>query len=233
MGARGLSPTGLGSGAVRKGQGLTPAHLGGPTVRLSRPGGWSGAWVKAGVPDPWGAGCHPCLTPQCPHPRAQGPVCVSARLRLAERRLQRLQEVQAKRELLRGELAETQGRLMLEPGRWLEQCESPSPAQHPGSATSPQPQGAGGRPGGWEGEGRRLGPGDPGLNGSPRPPTPAVEVDPGLEPESAEYLAALERATAALEQCVNLCKAHVMMVTCFDISAAAPAAAPGPQEVDV
>uniref|UniRef100_A0A452FSV3 Kinesin family member 26A n=1 Tax=Capra hircus TaxID=9925 RepID=A0A452FSV3_CAPHI len=114
-------------------------------------------------------------------PPERGPVCVSARLRLAERRLQRLQEVQAKRELLRGELAETQGRLMLEPGRWLEQ----------------------------------------------------FEVDPGLEPESAEYLAALERATAALEQCVNLCKAHVMMVTCFDISAAAPAAAPGPQEVDV
>ncbi|XP_070631943.1 kinesin-like protein KIF26A [Bos indicus] len=111
----------------------------------------------------------------------KGPVCVSARLRLAERRLQRLQEVQAKRELLRGELAETQGRLMLEPGRWLEQ----------------------------------------------------FEVDPGLEPESAEYLVALERATAALEQCVNLCKAHVMMVTCFDISAAAPATAPGPQEVDV
>uniref|UniRef100_A0A8C6DF30 Kinesin family member 26A n=1 Tax=Moschus moschiferus TaxID=68415 RepID=A0A8C6DF30_MOSMO len=115
------------------------------------------------------------------HSLEKGPVCVSARLRLAERRLQRLQEVQAKRELLRGELAETQGRLMLEPGRWLEQ----------------------------------------------------FEVDPGLEPESAEYLVALERATAALEQCVNLCKAHVMMVTCFDISAAAPAAAPGPQEVDV
>ncbi|XP_070333826.1 kinesin-like protein KIF26A [Odocoileus virginianus] len=111
----------------------------------------------------------------------KGLVCVGARLRLAERRLQRLQEVQAKRELLRGELAETQGRLMLEPGRWLEQ----------------------------------------------------FEVDPGLEPESAEYLVALERATAALEQCVNLCKAHVMMVTCFDISAATPAAAPGPQEVDV
>lgn len=58
-----------------------------------------------------------------------------------------------------------------------------------------------------------------------------VEVDPALalEPESAEYLAALERATAALERHVNLCKAHVMMVTCFDISAAAP----GLQEVDV
>ena len=56
-------------------------------------------------------------------------------------------------------------------------------------------------------------------------------MDPELEPESAEYLAALERATAALEQCVNLCKARVMMVTCFDISATT--AAPGPQEVDV
>ncbi|CAD7688493.1 unnamed protein product [Nyctereutes procyonoides] len=111
----------------------------------------------------------------------KGLACASAKLRLAERRQQRLREVQAKHEHLCGELAETQGRLMVEPGRWLEQ----------------------------------------------------FEVDPELEPESAEYLAALEHATAALEQCVNLCKAHVMMVTCFDISVAAPAAAPGPQEVDV
>uniref|UniRef100_A0A8D1HE60 Kinesin motor domain-containing protein n=1 Tax=Sus scrofa TaxID=9823 RepID=A0A8D1HE60_PIG len=111
----------------------------------------------------------------------KGLVCVGAKLRLAERRQQRLREVQAKRQVLCEELAETQGRLMLEPGRWLEQ----------------------------------------------------FEVDPELEPESAAYLAALERATAALEQRVNLCKARVMMVTCFDISAAAPAAAPGPQEVDV
>lgn len=58
-------------------------------------------------------------------------------------------------------------------------------------------------------------------------------MDPELEPESAEYLVALERATAALEQHVNLCKAHVMMVTCFDISVTTPAATPGPQEVDV
>lgn len=61
----------------------------------------------------------------------------------------------------------------------------------------------------------------------------SVEVAPELEPESAEYLVALERATAALEQHVNLCKAHVMMVTCFDIAVATPAATPGPQEVDV
>lgn len=53
-------------------------------------------------------------------------MCVSSKLRLAERRLQRLQEVQAKREHLCEELAETQGRLMVEPGRWLEQCECPS-----------------------------------------------------------------------------------------------------------
>nr|XP_021535605.1 kinesin-like protein KIF26A [Neomonachus schauinslandi] len=111
----------------------------------------------------------------------KGLVCSSAKLRLAERRQQRLREVQAKHEHLCGELAETQGRLMVEPGRWLEQ----------------------------------------------------FEVDPELEPESPEYLAALERATAALEQCVNLCKAHVMMVTCFDISVAVPTATPAPQEVDV
>ena len=48
--AHGLSPMRVGSGVVREGQGLTPAHLGGPTVRLSRPGGWSRARVKAGVP---------------------------------------------------------------------------------------------------------------------------------------------------------------------------------------
>ncbi|XP_062947369.1 kinesin-like protein KIF26A [Cynocephalus volans] len=112
---------------------------------------------------------------------AEGPVCVSAKLRLAERRQQRLREVQARHDHLCKELAETQGRLMVEPGRWLEQ----------------------------------------------------FEVDPELEPESAEYLTALERATAALEQCVNLCKAHVMMVTCFDISITTTTTVSGPQEVDV
>ncbi|KAM5178558.1 kinesin-like protein KIF26A isoform 2-T2 [Callospermophilus lateralis] len=118
---------------------------------------------------------------QAPQDVEKGSACVSSKLRLAERRQQRLREVQAKRDHLCEELAETQGRLMVEPGRWLEQ----------------------------------------------------FEVDPELEPESAEYLVALERATAALEQCVNLCKAHVMMVTCFDISVATAATMPGPQEVDV
>ncbi|KAM6202752.1 kinesin-like protein KIF26A [Rhynchocyon petersi] len=110
----------------------------------------------------------------------EGLVGMSARLQQTERRLQRLREVQAQRERLYQELAETQGRLMVERGRWMEQ----------------------------------------------------FEVDPGLEPESAEYLTALERATADLERCVSLCKAHVMMVTCFDVSAAS-AAIPVSQEVDV
>ncbi|XP_066198292.1 kinesin-like protein KIF26A isoform X1 [Saccopteryx leptura] len=111
----------------------------------------------------------------------KAPACTGAKLRLAEHRRQRLWDVQTKRELLCAELAETQGRLMVQPSRWLAQ----------------------------------------------------FEVDPELEPESAEYLAALERTTAALEQYVNLCKAHVMMVTCFDISVTTPATTPGPQEVDV
>ena len=55
-------------------------------------------------------------------------MCISSKLRLAERRQQRLQEVQAKRDHLCEELAETQGRLMVEPGRWLEQCECSSPS---------------------------------------------------------------------------------------------------------
>ncbi|XP_017271511.1 kinesin-like protein KIF26A isoform X2 [Kryptolebias marmoratus] len=44
------------------------------------------------------------------------------------------------------------------------------------------------------------------------------EVDPNLDKESPEYLEALAQATEELEFCVNLCKSHVMMVTCFDIS---------------
>lgn len=69
----------------------------------------------------------PGLRPLAPAPCRQGPMCVSSKLRLAERRQQRLREVQAKRAHLCEELAETQGRLMVEPGRWLEQCECPPP----------------------------------------------------------------------------------------------------------
>lgn len=42
-------------------------------------------------------------------------------------------------------------------------------------------------------------------------------MDPDLDEESQEYLEALEQATEDLELCVNVCKSHVMMVTCFDI----------------
>ncbi|XP_076011027.1 kinesin-like protein KIF26A [Genypterus blacodes] len=44
------------------------------------------------------------------------------------------------------------------------------------------------------------------------------DVDQDLDKESLEYLEALDQATAELEYCVNLCKSHVMMETCFDIS---------------
>lgn len=71
--------------------------------------------------------CLPGLSPLAPVPCQQGTVCVSSKLRLAERRQQRLREVQARRDHLCEELAETQGRLMVEPGRWLEQCECPPP----------------------------------------------------------------------------------------------------------
>lgn len=165
------------------------------------------------------AGGPPCLGPPA-IPGPQGLVCASVKVRLAERQQQKLRDVRAKRELLSAELAATQGRLMLEPGRWLAQCESPT---H-------RPRLAGTRPHLFCppcAPSSRL----PGLT-SGHCPSP-VEVDPALEPESVEYLAALERATAALEQHVNLCKAHVMMVTCFDISVSTPAATPGPQEVDV
>ena len=68
-------------------------------------------------------------------------MCISSKLRLAERRQQRLQEVQAKRDHLCEELAETQGRLMVEPGRWLEQCECSSPSV--AEQGDPPPAGAG------------------------------------------------------------------------------------------
>ena len=66
-----------------------------------------------------------------------------------------------------------------------------------------------------------------------------VEVDQDLDKESADYLEALVEATEELEFCVNLCKARVMMVTCFDIStpvavaAAAAVVQDGPCEVGV
>ncbi|XP_043930272.1 kinesin-like protein KIF26A isoform X2 [Protopterus annectens] len=58
------------------------------------------------------------------------------------------------------------------------------------------------------------------------------EVDPDLDKESQEYLEALEQVTEDLEQCVNLCKSHIMMVTCFDIGVIADVH-DGAREVEV
>ncbi|XP_028293559.1 kinesin-like protein KIF26A isoform X1 [Gouania willdenowi] len=59
------------------------------------------------------------------------------------------------------------------------------------------------------------------------------EVDQSLDKESPEYLEALAEATEELEFCVNLCKSHVMMVTCFDISMSTPITQEGLREVEV
>ncbi|KAM4540227.1 kinesin-like protein KIF26A isoform 2-T2 [Fundulus diaphanus] len=60
------------------------------------------------------------------------------------------------------------------------------------------------------------------------------DVDQSLDKESPEYLEALAQATEELEFCVNLCKSHVMMVTCFDISMpSTPGNQEGLREVEV
>lgn len=50
---------------------------------------------------------------------------------------------------------------------------------------------------------------------SPRCP-PAVDLWQTFEVDSLEHLEALEVVTARLERRLNLCRASVMMVTCFD-----------------
>uniref|UniRef100_A0A670ZCX7 Kinesin family member 26A n=1 Tax=Pseudonaja textilis TaxID=8673 RepID=A0A670ZCX7_PSETE len=95
----------------------------------------------------------------------EGLIYFNTKLKILERRHQRIREMKAKHELLKEELEETKCRLMLDPSK-------------------------------WKGE---------------------FEVDPDLDKESQDYLEALEQVTSELEQCVNLCKSHVMIVTCFDI----------------
>ncbi|XP_053365569.1 kinesin-like protein KIF26A isoform X1 [Clarias gariepinus] len=58
------------------------------------------------------------------------------------------------------------------------------------------------------------------------------EVDQDMDPESQEYMEALEQVTSELEYCVNLCKSRIMMVTCFDIRVASEIQE-GPREVEV
>ncbi|XP_013917990.1 PREDICTED: kinesin-like protein KIF26A [Thamnophis sirtalis] len=95
----------------------------------------------------------------------KGLIYFNTKLKILERRHQRIREMKAKHELLKEELEETKCRLMLDPSK-------------------------------WKGE---------------------FEVDPDLDKESQDYLEALEQVTSELEQCVNLCKSRVMIVTCFDI----------------
>ncbi|NXA39388.1 KI26A protein, partial [Eudromia elegans] len=95
----------------------------------------------------------------------EGLMYFHTKLKILERRQQRIKEVKAKHELLKEELEETKCRLMMDPNKWKED----------------------------------------------------FEVDPDLDKESQEYLEALEQVTEELEQCVNLCKSHIMIVTCFDI----------------
>ncbi|XP_019406704.1 PREDICTED: kinesin-like protein KIF26A [Crocodylus porosus] len=95
----------------------------------------------------------------------KGLLYFNTKLKILERRQQRIREVKAKHEVLKEELEETKCRLMMDPNKWKED----------------------------------------------------FEVDPDLDKESQEYLEALEQVTEELEQCVNLCKSHVMIVTCFDI----------------
>nr|XP_046147055.1 kinesin-like protein KIF26A isoform X3 [Oncorhynchus gorbuscha] len=108
----------------------------------------------------------------------EGLLYFNARLRMLEKRQQRIRELRAKHERLSGELEDAKSRLMLDPGKW----------------------------------------------------TGEFEVDPDLDKESQEYLDALEQATGELEYCVNLCKSHVMMETCFDIVVSATAVTQGGQQ---
>ncbi|XP_056401535.1 kinesin-like protein KIF26A isoform X2 [Hyla sarda] len=95
----------------------------------------------------------------------KGLMYFNTKLKVAERRQQRIKDVNAKYGMLKDELEETKARLMMDPNK-------------------------------WRGE---------------------FELDPDLDRESQEYLEALEQVTEDLELCVNICKSHVMMVTCFDI----------------
>uniref|UniRef100_A0A8C3SIB8 Kinesin family member 26A n=1 Tax=Chelydra serpentina TaxID=8475 RepID=A0A8C3SIB8_CHESE len=110
----------------------------------------------------------------------EGLMYFNTKLKILERRHQRIREVKAKHEYLKEELEETKCRLMMDPNKWKEE----------------------------------------------------FEVDPHLDKESQEYLEALEQVTEELEQCVNLCKSHVMIVTCFDIGMISDAQ-DGVREVEV
>lgn len=65
----------------------------------------------------------------------------------------------------------------------------------------------------------------PGGVAAERPPSPPPAPPAGfsflavdLKLDSLEYLEALECVTERLESRVNFCKAHLMMITCFDVT---------------
>ncbi|XP_063296029.1 kinesin-like protein KIF26A isoform X3 [Pelobates fuscus] len=95
----------------------------------------------------------------------EGLMYFNNKLKIIERRQQKIKDVKAKYELLKEELEETKTRLMMDPNKWRGQ----------------------------------------------------FDLDLTLDAESQEYLEMLEQMTDDLELCVNVCKSHVMMVTCFDI----------------
>ncbi|XP_062904133.1 kinesin-like protein KIF26A [Mobula hypostoma] len=95
----------------------------------------------------------------------EGLMYFNLKLKVLEKRQQRIRELKAKHELLTKELEQAKDRLMMDPNKWNSE----------------------------------------------------FEIDMDLDEESLEYLEALEEITEELEQRVNLCKARIMMVTCFDI----------------
>ncbi|XP_078418616.1 kinesin-like protein KIF26A isoform X2 [Cetorhinus maximus] len=110
----------------------------------------------------------------------KGLLYFNTKLKILEKRQQRIRELKAKHELLMKELEDTKSRLMMDPDKWKSE----------------------------------------------------FEVDLDLDKESLEYLEALEEVTEELEQRVNLCKARIMMVTCFDIGMITEVN-DGPREVQV
>lgn len=53
---------------------------------------------------------------------SKGLIYFNTKLKIVERRHQRIKEVKAKHELLKEELEETKGRLMLDPSKWKGEC---------------------------------------------------------------------------------------------------------------
>lgn len=53
----------------------------------------------------------------------KGLIYFNTKLKILERRHQRIREVKAKHELLKDELEETKHRLMLDPNKWRGECE--------------------------------------------------------------------------------------------------------------